>query len=168
MKLFARFIVKLLIIALTALKSNKTRFFLASLGIMIGIAAVIVMVAIGKGSQHEVMTVIAKMGENLLTINAGEMKRRGGRLRLSGNVTTLNLRDVDYLSKEVDGITFVAPFEIKEMKVKYLQVLTSTNVAGSTLEFLKTRNYRIASGEMFTCLTLRAIRPTVKRARSRV
>ena len=150
MKLFARFIVKLLIIALTALKSNKTRFFLASLGIMIGIAAVIVMVAIGKGSQHEVMTVIAKMGENLLTINAGEMKRRGGRLRLSGNVTTLNLRDVDYLSKEVDGITFVAPFEIKEMKVKYLQFLTSTNVAGSTLEFLETRNYRIASGEMFT------------------
>ena len=150
MKLFARFIVKLLIIALTALKSNKTRFFLASLGIMIGIAAVIVMVAIGKGSQHEVMTVIAKMGENLLTINAGEMKRRGGRLRLSGNVTTLNLRDIDYLSKEVDGITFVAPFEIKEIKVKYLQVLTSTNVAGSTLEFLETRNYRIASGEMFT------------------
>jgi len=150
MKLFARFIVKLLIIALTALKSNKTRFFLASLGIMIGIAAVIVMVAIGKGSQHEVMTVIAKMGENLLTINAGEMKRRGGRLRLSGNVTTLNLRDVDYLSKEVDGITFVAPFEIKEMKVKYHQVLTSTNIAGSTLEFLETRNYRIASGEMFT------------------
>lgn len=149
MKLFARFIVKLLIIALTALKSNKTRFFLASLGIMIGIAAVIVMVAIGKGSQHEVMTVIAKMGENLLTINAGEMKRRGGRLRLSGNVTTLNLRDVDYLSKEVGGITFIAPFEIKEMKVKYLQVLISTNVAGSTLEFLETRNYEIASGEMF-------------------
>ena len=141
---------KLLIIALTALKSNKTRFFLASLGIMIGIAAVIVMVAIGKGSQHEVMAVIAKMGENLLTINAGEMKRRGGRLRLSGNVTTLNLRDVDYLSKEVSGITLIAPFEIKEMKVKYLQVLTSTNVAGSTLEFLETRNYEIASGEMFT------------------
>ena len=141
---------KLLIIALTALNSNKTRFFLASLGIMIGIAAVIVMVAIGKGSQHEVMSVIAKMGENLLTINAGEMKRRGGRLRLSGNVNTLNLRDVNYLSKEVDGIAFIAPFEIKEMKVKYLQVLTSTNVAGSTLEFLETRNYKITSGEMFS------------------
>jgi putative ABC transport system permease protein len=142
--------VKLLIIALTALNSNKTRFILASLGIMIGIAAVIVMVAIGKGSQHEVMSVIAKMGENLLTINAGEMKRRGGRLRLSGNVNTLNLRDVNYLSKEVDGIAFIAPFEIKEMKVKYLQVLTSTNVAGSTLEFLETRNYSITSGEMFS------------------
>ena len=54
---------KLLIIALTALKSNKARFFLASLGIMIGIASVIVMVAIGKGSHDEVMNVIAKMGE---------------------------------------------------------------------------------------------------------
>jgi putative ABC transport system permease protein len=116
---------------------------------MIGIAAVIVMVAIGKGSHHEVMNVIAKMGENLLSINAGEMKRRGGRLRLAGNVTTLNLGDVDYLSQEVSGLTLVVPFEIKEMKVKYLQVLTATNVAGSTPEFLKTRNYQIASGEMF-------------------
>jgi putative ABC transport system permease protein len=141
---------KLLIIALTALKSNKIRFFLASLGIVIGIAAVIVMVAIGKGSHHEVMSVIAKMGENLLTINAGEMKRRGGKLRLSGNVTTLSLRDVDFLSQEVDGLQMVAPFEIKEMKIKYLQTLTSTNVAGSTTSFLEVRNYSIAYGEMFS------------------
>ena len=141
---------KLLTIALTALKSNKIRFFLASLGIVIGIAAVIVMVAIGKGSHHEVMSVIAKMGENLLTINAGEMKRRGGKLRLSGNVTTLSLRDVDYLSQEVDGLQMVAPFEIKEMKIKYLQTLTSTNVAGSTPNFLGVRNYSIAYGEMFS------------------
>ena len=141
---------KLLAIALTALKSNKIRFFLASLGIVIGIAAVIVMVAIGKGSHHEVMSVIAKMGENLLTINAGEMKRRGGKLRLSGNVTTLSLRDVDFLSQEVDGLQMVAPFEIKEMKIKYLQTLTSTNVAGSTTSFLEVRNYSIAYGEMFS------------------
>ena len=141
---------KLLIIALTVLKSNKIRFFLASLGIVIGIAAVIVMVAIGKGSHHEVMSVIAKMGENLLTINAGEMKRRGGKLRLSGNVTTLSLRDVDFLSQEVDGLQMVAPFEIKEMKIKYLQTLTSTNVAGSTPNFLGVRNYSIAYGEMFS------------------
>ena len=141
---------KLLTIALTALKSNKIRFFLASLGIVIGIAAVIVMVAIGKGSHHEVMSVIAKMGENLLTINAGEMKRRGGKLRLSGNVTTLSPRDVDFLSQEVDGLQMVAPFEIKEMKIKYLQTLTSTNVAGSTPNFLGVRNYSIAYGEMFS------------------
>jgi|TARA_B100001079_G_scaffold83254_1_gene71534 putative ABC transport system permease protein len=117
---------------------------------MIGIAAVIVMVAIGKGSHQQIMDVIAKMGENLVTINAGEMKRRGGRLRLTGNVSTLNLRDVDYLSQEVSGLALAAPFEIKQMKVKYLQSLTETNVAGSTPEFLVARNYEIESGEMFT------------------
>jgi len=141
---------KPLTIALIALKSHKTRTFLASLGIMIGIAAVIVMVAIGKGSHQQIMDVIAKMGENLVTINAGEMKRRGGRLRLTGNVSTLNLRDVEYLSQEVTGLALTAPFEIKQMKVKYLQFLTETNVAGSTPEFLMARNYEIEFGEMFT------------------
>ena len=141
---------KPLTIALIALKSHKTRTFLASLGIMIGIAAVIVMVAIGKGSHQQIMDVIAKMGENLVTINAGEMKRRGGRLRLTGNVSTLNLRDVEYLSQEVSGLALAAPFEIKQMKVKYLQFLTETNVAGSTPEFLMARNYEIEFGEMFT------------------
>ena len=141
---------KPLTIALIALKSHKTRTFLASLGIMIGIAAVIVMVAIGKGSHQQIMDVIAKMGENLVTINAGEMKRRGGRLRLTGNVSTLNLRDVEYLSQEVTGLALAAPFEIKQMKVKYLQFLTETNVAGSTPEFLMARNYEIEFGEMFT------------------
>ncbi len=141
---------KPLTIALIALKSHKTRTFLASLGIMIGIAAVIVMVAIGKGSHQQIMDVIAKMGENLVTINAGEMKRRGGRLRLTGNVSTLNLRDVEYLSQEVTGLALAAPFEIKQMKVKYLQSLTETNVAGSTPEFLMARNYEIEFGEMFT------------------
>jgi len=141
---------KPLTIALIALKSHKTRTFLASLGIMIGIAAVIVMVAIGKGSHQQIMDVIAKMGANLVTINAGEMKRRGGRLRLTGNVSTLNLRDVEYLSQEVSGLALAAPFEIKQMKVKYLQSLTETNVAGSTPEFLMARNYEIEFGEMFT------------------
>ena len=64
-------------IAVKALLSHTTRTFLASLGVLIGIGSVIVMVAIGKGSQKEVMDVIAGMGENLITVNAGEMKRRG-------------------------------------------------------------------------------------------
>ena len=70
-------------IAVIALLAHKTRTLLASLGILIGIASVIIMVAIGKGSKKEMMDVIADMGENMITINAGEMKRRGGSLRLS-------------------------------------------------------------------------------------
>ena len=99
--------------------SHKTRTFLASLGVMIGIAAVIVMVAIGKGSQKEVMDVIAGMGENLITIQAGEMKMRGGRIRFTGNVTTMSIGDSEILKDTVFGLEKVAPFEIKSLQVKY-------------------------------------------------
>ena len=139
-----------LAIACISLKTNKTRTFLASLGIMIGIAAVIVMVAIGKGSQKEVMQVISGMGENLITINAGEMKRRGGRLRLTGNVTTLTPRDAKKLLQEVDDLEKVAPFESRSIKVKFGNFTAETPVSGSTQDYLSIRGYQLAAGEFFT------------------
>lgn len=139
-----------LTITLTALKTHKTRTFLASLGIMIGIAAVIIMVAIGRGSQQEVMDVIAGMGENLITINAGEMKRRGGRLRLTGNVTTLTPRDADKLLEEVGELEKIAPFESRALKVKYGNFASETQVSGSTHDYMEIRQYRVAQGEFFT------------------
>lgn len=139
-----------LAIVWTSLKANKTRTFLASLGIMIGIAAVIIMVAIGKGSQAEVMQVISGMGENLITINAGEMKRRGGRLRLTGNVTTLTPRDAKKLLREVDDLEKVAPFESRSMKVKFGNFTAETPVSGSTEDYLSIRSYEVARGEFFT------------------
>ena len=145
-----------LIITVTALKAHKTRSFLASLGIMIGIASVIIMVAIGRGSQQEVMDVIAGMGENLITINAGEMKRRGGRLRLTGNVTTLNLRDVKRIADEVEEIEMVAPYEFKAMQVKFGNNVAETRVAGSTEEFLMIRGYEVHIGEFFSERDLKA------------
>ncbi len=145
-----------MIITVTALKAHKTRSFLASLGIMIGIASVIIMVAIGRGSQQEVMDVIAGMGENLITINAGEMKRRGGRLRLTGNVTTLNLRDVKRIADEVEEIEMVAPYEFKEMQVKFGNNVAETRVAGSTEEFLRIRGYEVQTGEFFSERDLKA------------
>ena len=111
---------------------------------------------LGCGDHRELLRVGRRqrqmcINDSLLTINAGEMKRRGGKLRLSGNVTTLSLRDVDFLSQEVDGLQMVAPFEIKEMKIKYLQTLTATNVAGSTHDLYEARNYTIDSvGLLYT------------------
>ncbi len=137
-------------IAWISLKTHKTRTFLASLGIMIGIAAVIIMVAIGKGSQAEVMEVIAGMGENLITINAGEMKRRGGRLRLTGNVTTLTPRDAQKLLQDVDDLEKVAPFESRSMKVKYGTFTAETPVSGSTQDYLSIRGYEVGQGDFFT------------------
>ena len=137
-------------IAVTALLAHKTRTFLASLGMLIGIASVIVMVAIGKGSQQEVMDVIAGMGENMVTITAGEMKRRGGRLRLSGNVTTLSPRDAERIANEIEEVELVAPFEEKRMNAKFGSNAAETTIMGSTLDFPLIRGYRIEKGEMFS------------------
>lgn len=137
-------------IALKALLARKTRTFLASLGILIGIASVITMVAIGNGSQQEVMDIIAGMGENLITINAGEMKRRGGRLRLSGNVTTLTIRDANRIMDEVGEVESVAPFEEKRMVAKFGNNSAEAPIAGSTSEFPAIRDYRLKSGEFFS------------------
>ena len=137
-------------IAVTALLAQKTRTLFASLGILIGIASVIVMVAIGKGSQQEVMDVIAGMGVNMVTINAGEMKRRGGRLRLSGNVTTLSPRDAEHIANEIEEVELVAPFEEKRMNAKFDNNAAETTITGSTLDFPLIRGYRIEKGEMFS------------------
>ena len=144
-------------IALTALKSQKSRTFLASLGIVIGIAAVIIIVAIGQGSQQQVMSVIAKMGENLVTINAGEMKRRGGHLRLTGNVTTLNLRDVDHLMQDVRGLALVAPFEIKQLKGKYQQSFIGTNVGKQILQFIPDKVFHLLFKGALTIIAIKLI-----------
>ena len=137
-------------IAIKALFAHKTRTFLASLGILIGIASVIVMVAIGKGSQMEVMDVIAGMGENLITINAGEMKRRGGRLRLTGNVTTLKVRDANRILNEIGEVERVAPFEEKRMSAKFSNNSAETTIAGSTMDFPIIRDYLLKNGEFFS------------------
>ena len=137
-------------IAVKALLSHKTRTFLASLGVLIGIGSVIVMVAIGKGSQKEVMDVIAGMGENLITVNAGEMKRRGGRLRLTGNVTTLTVRDANRIMEEIGEVEWAAPFEEKSMVAKFGNNSAETRIAGSTLAFRVIRDYRLQSGEYFS------------------
>lgn len=145
MKIYSSFI-----IAVKALFAHKMRTFLASLGVLIGIASVIVMVAIGKGSQKEVMDVIAGMGENLITVNAGEMKRRGGRLRLTGNVTTLTLRDANLILDEISEVEGVAPFEEKRITAKFGNNSAETTIAGSNFDFPVIRGYRVENGEYFS------------------
>ena len=137
-------------IAVIALLAHKTRTLLASLGILIGIASVIIMVAIGKGSKKEMMDVIADMGENMVTINAGEMKRRGGRLRLSGNVITLIPKDAKSIADEIGEVELVAPFEEKRMNAKFDNNTAETSITGSTLDFPIIRGYRIEQGDMFS------------------
>lgn len=141
-----------------SLNVHKTRALLASLGVMIGIASVIIMVAIGKGSQKEVMDIISDMGENLVTVNAGEMKRRGGKLRLTGKVNTLTDRDADFLLNEIDYLVKAAPYEYKELKIKFGNSSTQVTVAGTSPDFLSIRKYAIREGRFFNIKDLKQSR----------
>lgn len=116
---------------------------------MIGIASVIIMVAIGKGSQKEVLDLISQMGENLITVTAGEMKFRGGMLQLQGNINNITPRDAFMLAAEIEGIKRVVPYEYAQVNVKYKNSTTSIRVAGSTPEFLPGRKFEVEQGTFF-------------------
>src|SRR3972149_9186464 len=81
------------------LLAHKLRTFLALVGIIIGVSAVIIMVAIGNGAQNEVLSKIEAMGTDLLIINAGQVQNTAGRMQVRGVVTTLTLHDADALKK---------------------------------------------------------------------
>ena len=116
---------------------------------MIGIASVIIMVAIGKGSQKEVLDLISQMGENLITVSAGEMKFRGGALQLQGNVNNIKPKDAFSLAAEIEEIKRVVPYEYAQVNVKYGNSTTSIRVAGSTPEFLPGRKFEVEQGTFF-------------------
>ena len=137
-------------IALVSLRARKTRAALASLGVVIGIGAVIIMVAVGNGSKKEVLDIIRKMGENLVTISAGELKRRGGKMRLTGNVTTLKPKDAIALVQEIPDVERAVPFRSASLRIKYAQNAFRSNVSGTTPEFVNLRKYSLETGELLT------------------
>jgi len=132
------------------LAAHKLRTALALLGIVIGVSAVIIMVAIGNGAQQEVLSKIEAMGTNLLIVNAGQVQKSAGRQQIRGTVTTLILADVDAIARECSAVKVAAPVQSRKIQVKYGNLSTNTTVAGTTPEFQKVRNFRVASGAFFT------------------
>ena len=132
------------------LAAHKLRTALALLGIVIGVSAVIIMVAIGNGAQEEVLSKIEAMGTNLLVVNAGQVQKSAGRQQIRGTVTTLTLSDVDAIVRECSAVKDAAPVQSKKMQVKYGNLSTNTTVVGTTPEFQKVRNFHVATGAFFT------------------
>jgi putative ABC transport system permease protein len=132
------------------LVAHKLRTALALLGIVIGVSAVIIMVAIGNGAQEEVLSKIEAMGTNLLIVNAGQVQKSAGRQQIRGTVTTLTLADVDAIARECSTVKAAAPVQSKKIQVKFGNLSTNTTVVGTTAEFQKVRNFRVASGAFFT------------------
>jgi putative ABC transport system permease protein len=132
------------------LLAHKLRTVLALVGIIIGVSAVIIMVAIGKGAQNEVLSKIEAMGTNLIIVNAGQVQKSAGRMQVRGTVTTLRTEDAEALQKAVPLIERAAPVQSKKMQVKSGNVSTNTAIVGTSVEFPEVRNFRIDKGYFFS------------------
>jgi len=132
------------------LLTHKLRTFLALVGIAIGVAAVIIMIAIGKGAQSEVLNQIEKMGTNLIIVNAGRVKTFAGRKRQVSTATTLTLKDSKSISSECPSVALTAPAQSKKLQVKYGNVSTNTTIIGTTYDYQEIRNFSIDAGSFFS------------------
>ena len=134
-------------VALKSLFTNKLRTFLAILGIIIGVGAVISMLALGAGAQKRVMERIASMGINLLAIHPGQ---RGYRGVMSDTSQRLKLADAKAILEQVPGVYQVAPVVIGNSQIKYFDKNTRSMVIGSSSTYFPTRNFQIEKGRSFT------------------
>lgn len=138
----------MLLEALKALASNRLRTFLTALGMVIGVAAVIVMMAVGSGAQKSINDSIASMGSNLLIVLAGSPSTAGARIG-TGASPTLTLDDAEAIA-ELPSIRAVAPLVQSQAQLVYGSYNWRSEVFGSTPSFLDVREWPLAEGAMFT------------------
>jgi len=131
------------------LLERKVRTVLSLSGIIVGVCAVIVMVALGKGTEAKVTSQITKMGSNLLLVNAGQVKIIAGRARQAKIVTTLELRDADSIAEAVSNLKSIAPAQVKKLQVKYGNLSTKTNIVGTTSDIVEIQNHSLSDGRFF-------------------
>jgi len=134
-------------VALQSIKANALRSILTALGIIIGVAAVITMVALGTGAQKAVEDQIASLGANVLSVYPGMSFSSGV---ASTNRVSLTIDDADALERDGQFIKAVVPEIVSQQQVKYVNKNINTNVTGTTANFPEVRNYTLARGRMFT------------------
>jgi len=136
-------------IALRALMVNKMRSALTMLGIIIGVGAVIAMVAVGSGAKKRIAEQIASMGSNLLIVMSGSSTSGGMRFG-SGTVPTLTADDAKAIQAEIAGVKYVAPNLSGGAQVVFGNQNWSTMINGTTPEVLEIRDWSLSSGRPFT------------------
>jgi putative ABC transport system permease protein len=136
-------------VAVRALLRNKMRSFLTTLGIIIGIAAVIAMVAIGEGAKTKVEEAFASMGTNLLIVMPGSTMT-GGAHGGFGSMPTLTWDDVHAIQNEVSSVRYVAPQLRTNIQVVSEEQNWGTQVNGTTPEYFLIRSWKTSHGDLFT------------------
>lgn len=136
-------------VALRAVASNKFRSFLSMLGIIIGVAAVIIMMAIGQGSKESVRANIAQMGTNMIMIRPGADQRGGVRLDPS-EMQTLKVDDYEAIVADKRFVTYVSPEVSSSGQVIYGANNTSATIYGESLDYFDIKMWDVKDGETFT------------------
>jgi len=142
-------ILNLFKVSLRAVANNKMRSFLSMLGIIIGVAAVIIMMAIGQGSKESIRKELSTMGTNLLTIRPGADMRGGVRQDPSA-MQTLKMADYERIVQEKKYVTKVSPEVTASGQVIYGNNNTTTSVYGEGTDYLDIKLWTIEEGECFT------------------
>ncbi len=139
----------LLKVAFKAIINNKFRSFLSMLGIIIGVGAVIIMMAIGQGSKESIRANISQMGTNIIMIHPGA-ERRGGVRQDPSAMQTLKAEDYQTIAANAKFITHVSPEVSSGGQAIYGAKNTSTTMYGENTEYLTIKQWTVAEGEMFT------------------
>ena len=142
-------ILNLFKVSLKAISSNKMRSFLSMLGIIIGVAAVIIMMAIGQGSKESIRQELSTMGTNLLTIRPGADMRGGVRQDPSA-MQTLKMADYERIMREKKFVTKVSPEVTASGQAIYGNNNTNASMYGESIDYLEIRQWTIEEGECFT------------------
>ena len=136
-------------ISIRAVGNNKMRSFLSMLGIIIGVAAVIIMMSIGQGSKESIRSELSTMGTNLLTIRPGADMRGGVRQDPSA-MQTLKMADYQRIIREKKFVTKVSPEVTASGQVVYGNNNTTTTIYGESTEYLDIKQWPVEHGDCFT------------------
>lgn len=136
-------------IALRALANNKMRGFLTMLGIIIGVASVITMLAIGQGSKKSIQAEISEMGSNMIMIQPGG-DIRGGVRQEASSMETLKLEDYQNIVDETRYVAAVSPSVNSSGQVIYGANNAPTTIYGISPDYMEIRRYKVEDGEMFS------------------
>jgi len=131
------------------LTAHKLRTLLSVTGIVVGVAAVVLMVSAGRGAEKRILDRIRAMGTNLIVVNAGQTRMVAGRQRQMATVTTLVPEDAAAVAHECPSVVLASPALTRKSSARFETNTSNTNVLGMTLEGFRIRNITVFSGRAF-------------------
>ncbi len=137
-------------IALRAIAANKLRSFLTMLGIIIGVASVIAMMAIGQGSKKSIQANISEMGSNMIMIRPGQDKGPGGAQQDASDMQTMKLKDYEALKEQSKYLAAISPSVNASGQFINGNNNTPSTIYGISPDYLEIRQLKLEDGEMFT------------------